>query len=112
MDGQLRLQLGDALTGRSQLGLLGSGRTGNLPGVDAVLATPDVDRLLADAEKLGDLGDLAAGLDQIKDPAAELERIAAGHDGLRRLLDGQFSSNPTPSNPGRTMCPASPASFE
>lgn len=112
MDGQLRLQLGDALTGRSQLGLLGNGRTGNLPGVDAVLATPDVDRLLADAEKLGGLGDLAAGLDQIKDPAAELGRIAAGHDGLRRLLDGQYLQQLDSIEPGAYHAPGRSGSFE
>jgi hypothetical protein len=31
--------------------------------IDLVLATPGVDRLLADAEVVGDLGDLLAGCD-------------------------------------------------
>jgi hypothetical protein len=67
-----------------------------------VLPTPDVDRLVADTEELGDLGDLPSGIDEIEDLAAELWRIAAGHHGLRRLLDRQLSSNPTPSEPGQT----------
>jgi hypothetical protein len=45
--------------------------------VDAVLAPPAVDRRLADAKRLGDLGDRPAGLDQVQHLAAELGRIPA-----------------------------------
>jgi len=63
---------------------------------------------IADAGKLRDLGDLPAGVDQVEDTAAELWRIAAGHDGLRRLLDGQFSREPTPQDPGQTTISTDP----
>jgi hypothetical protein len=45
--------------------------------VDAVLAAPGVDRPVADAQCLGDLGDRPARLDQIQDLAAELQRVPA-----------------------------------
>lgn len=64
------------------------------------LTAPHVDGLLADSQELGDFSDLAAGLDQVQDLAAELGRITTGHGSLRVLLDGQFSSNPTPPDPG------------
>lgn len=83
-------------------------RAGQLTCVDEVLATPDVDRLVADAEEPGDLGDFPSGRDEIEDLAAEFGRIAAGHHGLRRLLDGQLSNNPTPSEPGRTKISTEP----
>lgn len=41
--------------------------------------TPDTDRLVADAEELGDLGDIPTGHYEIEDLAAEAGRIAAGH---------------------------------
>ncbi|MEV0742132.1 hypothetical protein AB0I51_40770 [Streptomyces sp. NPDC050549] len=44
-----------------------------------------------------------SGFDEIEDLTAELGWIAAGRRGLRRLLDGQLSSNPTPSEPGHTI---------
>jgi hypothetical protein len=74
---QLGLQLGDAALGRGQLGLLRARQAGFQATVDAVLAPPGVDRLIADAQRLGDLGDRSAGLDQVQDPAAELGWIPA-----------------------------------
>jgi hypothetical protein len=62
--------------GRHQLGLLRRGETRLEPAIDSVLATPVVDRLVTDPEILGDLRDLAAGLDQIQHPPTELRRIA------------------------------------
>lgn len=61
VDGQLGLQLGDALAGRGQFGQVAAGRARQLPRIDEVLATPDIDRLVADAEELGNLGDLPSG---------------------------------------------------
>jgi hypothetical protein len=74
---QLGLQLGDPAFGRGQLALLATGQPRFQAAVDAVLAAPGVDRLVADAKRLGDLGDRAASLDQIQDLAAELRRIPA-----------------------------------
>jgi hypothetical protein len=59
-----------------------------------VLATPVVDRLVADAQELGDLGNLAAGCDKVEDLAAELGQIAAGHGRLRILLDQSILQQP------------------
>jgi hypothetical protein len=102
VDGQLGLQFGDALAGRGQFGQITAGRTGQLPRIDEVLATPDIDRLVADAEEPGNLDAPPSGCDEIENLAAELGRIAAEHHGLRRLLDRQLSSNPTPLEPGQT----------
>ncbi|MFE2581770.1 hypothetical protein [Streptomyces sp. NPDC059378] len=85
--------------------LVAAGRAGQLARVDEVLAPPDTDRLVADAEELGDLGGLPSGCDEIANPAAELVRTVAGHHGLRRLLERQLSSNPTPPEPGHITSP-------
>jgi hypothetical protein len=74
---QLGLQLGDAAFSRDQLGLLGAGQARLKTAVDAVLAPPGVDRLLADAQRLGDLGHRPFGLDEVQDLAAELRWISA-----------------------------------
>jgi hypothetical protein len=50
MDGQFRLQFGDAASGGHKLGLFAAGRPGQSTDVDEVLTAPDVDRLLADTE--------------------------------------------------------------
>lgn len=78
MDGQLGLQLGDAFAGRSELGLVDAGRAGQLPSIDEVLATPDIDRLVADAEEPGDLGDLPSGCDEIENLTTELRADSCG----------------------------------
>jgi hypothetical protein len=74
---QLGLQLRDPPPGRGQLALLGTGQARFHAAVDAVLAAPGVDRLIADAQRLGDLGDRPASLDQVQHLAAELRRIPA-----------------------------------
>ncbi|MFD8132649.1 hypothetical protein [Streptomyces mirabilis] len=81
MTSVLGLQLGDTLAGRSEFGQVAAGRAGQLPCIDEVLATPDLDRRVADAEELGDLGGLPSGCDEINDLAAELGRTAVGHHG-------------------------------
>jgi hypothetical protein len=68
----LSLQLSDPAFGRGQLALLATGQPRFQAAVDAVLAAPGGDRLVGDPKRLGDLGDRAAGLDQIQDLAAEL----------------------------------------
>ena len=74
---QLGLQLDDAALGHGQLGLLAAGQARFQAPVDAVLTPPAVDRLAADAQRLGDLGDRPAGLDQAQHLTAELGRIPA-----------------------------------
>jgi hypothetical protein len=73
---RLGLQLGDAALGHRQLTLLGAGQPWLKTAVDPVLAAPGVDRLGADPQRLGDLGERPAGVDQIQDLAAKLRRIA------------------------------------
>jgi hypothetical protein len=100
-DGHLGLQLADALVGRAELGQFGAVESGQLPGVDQFLAAPAIDRLVADTEVDGDLGDRTAGGHEVEHLAAELFGITLGHghgsfDGCR----DQKSSKPTPCNPG------------
>jgi hypothetical protein len=49
------LKVADTLLGRTQFGLLSTG--GELTGVDQLLPTPGLDRLIADAQIGSDLGD-------------------------------------------------------
>ncbi|MGW4143405.1 hypothetical protein ACWELV_43010 [Streptomyces mirabilis] len=79
VDGQLGLQLGETLADRSEFGQVAADRAGQLPCIDEALATSDIDRLIADAEELGDLGGLPSECDEINDLAAELGRTAVGH---------------------------------
>jgi hypothetical protein len=53
---QFGLQLGDAALGRGQLGLLATAQARFQAAVDAVLAAPGVDRLVADLQVPGDVG--------------------------------------------------------
>jgi hypothetical protein len=74
---QLGLQFGDPPLGHRELGLLGTAQARFQVAVDTVLAAPGVDRLITDAQRLGDLGDWPASLDQVQHLAAELRRVAA-----------------------------------
>jgi hypothetical protein len=73
---QLRFENTDPLACRDELGLLRRGQPRLEPTVDAVLAAPRVDRLVADSEIVGDLGDLAPSLDQIEHATPKLRRVA------------------------------------
>jgi hypothetical protein len=79
VDLHLRLQLGDPPARCDQLGVVGAGDPGQLPGVDQMLAVPDVDGLLADVQTCSNLGDTAASGDQVEDLATELWRVTLGH---------------------------------
>jgi hypothetical protein len=61
---------------RGQLRAFGRRRARFESAFDAVLTPPRVDRLRADPQVASDIRDLAAGVDQIQHPAAELRRIA------------------------------------
>src|SRR4051812_44764088 len=92
---QLGLQLGDPALGRGQLALLSAGQPGLQATVDAVLATPGVDQLIADPQRHGDLGHRPTGLDQIQVLAPELRRIATpSHATLLPARVAQESNNP------------------
>src|SRR5438270_11439378 len=59
MNGQLRVEVSDPFASGDELGLLRRGQARFEAAVDTVLAPPRVDRLIADPEVVGDLGDLA-----------------------------------------------------
>jgi hypothetical protein len=79
MDRHLGLEFGDPPAGGEQLGVLAAGRPGQLTGVDELLAAPDVDRLLADVQISGELGDPTSGRDQIQ----TLPRNLGGYSSAR-----------------------------
>src|SRR4051794_22576641 len=71
MDGQL----GDPPLRVGQLRVLPTAQPENKAPVDPVLTPPGVDRLGADPQISGHVGDRPARLDQIEHPAPELRRI-------------------------------------
>jgi hypothetical protein len=99
---QLGLQLGDAAFSRDQLGLLAAGQARFQAAVDAVLAPPGVDRLIADAQRLGNPGDRSASLDQVQDLAAELGWIPRRPMLRSSRLGSTESNNATPLKRGKT----------
>jgi hypothetical protein len=75
MDGDLGLELADAPLGRRQLSSLGRTHARDLPSIDLLLPSPDVDRLGADAQVTGEIRRLAAGDQQIEYATTELRRV-------------------------------------
>lgn len=96
-DGDLSLQLADALVGRTELGQFGAVEPGQLSGVDELLLTPGVDRLVTDVQIGGDLRDRTAGGDKVEHLATELfgKTLGHGHGSFGGCRD-QKSSKPTP----------------
>lgn len=76
--GQLHRQL---IAGHHADGTVAAGRAGQLPSIDEVLATPDIERLVADAEELGDLGDFPSGTS--RPPKAAGSSIVQQPDSIR-----------------------------
>jgi hypothetical protein len=72
VDRQFGLQLGDASTCSYQFSLICGADPRYLAGVDTFLPTPVVDRLIADLKITDQLGDRAAGFEQIEDLAAAI----------------------------------------
>jgi hypothetical protein len=91
--GQLRFEFTDALARRHEFGVFRRRQPGLDPAVDAVLATPVVDRLIANAGVGRDVRDLAAHLDQIEHTTPELRRIRTPSHAA--LLSGQQHHVPT-----------------
>src|SRR5438105_9111887 len=102
MNRELGLEFTDSLTSREQLPALTRRQTGVDPSVDAVLATPRIDRLLADTEIRGNLPDLAARRNELQNAATELRRITLPRHAALPKGTASESSNPTPRNPGQT----------
>jgi hypothetical protein len=98
VDGQFRLQLGDALAGGHQLLVIGGGHPRHLPGVDEVLTAPVVDRLIADLQIRRHLRHAAAGLEQVQHPTTPAS-ISSACPLLTRSTACR-STKTTPSNPG------------
>jgi hypothetical protein len=76
------------LRGR-QLGLLSTSQASNQTPVDAILAAPHVDHVLADPQIAGHVSDAAPGLDKIYNLPSE-PTLASKH--LRRRSAGRASS--------------------
>jgi hypothetical protein len=70
------LEFPDPLARRDQLCFLHRRQPRPQPTIDAVLAAPRVDRLAADPQILGHLGDIAPSLDQIEHTTPKRRRIA------------------------------------
>ena len=79
VDGDLGLEFGDPSPCGDQFGVVGAGRARQLAGVDQLLVAPGVDRLFADVEICGDLGDAATGCDEVEHLASKLRRVPLGH---------------------------------
>lgn len=61
---------------------------GDEAAVNLLPAAPGVDRLVADAEITGELGDLAPRREQVEHPTAELGRVSPSYQGCL-LVGGQ-----------------------
>ena len=93
MHRHLRLELADPLPSRRQLGPLRRAQPSLHAPVDAILATPAVDRLIADPQIVRDLRDRLAGLGQIEHPATELDGVTLPSHAV--LLEDNNPTNPT-----------------
>jgi hypothetical protein len=87
VDLDLGLEFTDALLRCGEFGALGRRQPCLEATVDAVLATPQVDRLFTDPEVACHIGDLASRFDKIEDAATELRRITPSSHCC--LLSGQ-----------------------
>ena len=101
-DLELSLELGNAPAGGQEFGVLAARQTGLESAIDAVLLPPVVDRLAADPEVPGDVGDLAACVDQVEDPAPEFRWITSSSRPVLFVQVTQESNNETLSNWGKT----------
>ena len=69
---EFRLQFADAPHGRRGFPPLGGRQTRYEPSVDLFLTSPRVDRLIADAEVAGEIGDAPPGGEEIECPSTRL----------------------------------------
>jgi hypothetical protein len=80
--------------------------------VDAVLLSPVIDRLTADLQIPSDVGDLPTGIDQVKNLAPELRRIAMSSHPVLLAQVTQESNNETPSNRRKTKVSTEPGQLQ
>lgn len=97
--------------GCHQLGLVITGRPRQSARVDEVLTTPDINRLLADAEVVSNLPDRPTGFDEIEDLAPELSRVTTVQSSLLEGLEHHPSSKMTPPDPGHITSLPNPERF-
>ena len=87
MDLDLGLELTDTTLGRGELCSLSRRQSCFQTSIDTVLASPQIDRLVADPQVACNISDSASCLDEIEDTATELRRITPSSHGC--LLSGQ-----------------------
>lgn len=87
MDGKLGFQFSDPPACRQELGSFPGCQTGFESLIDALLASPVVDRPIANAQIAGDVADRSTGRDQLKNPAAKLRRYP-----LRPMLSSLWTA--------------------
>jgi RHS repeat-associated protein len=120
---ELCLKVTDPLVRGCQCRLLRRAHAGNQSTVNAVLPAPVVNRLIADPEIMSDLRDRANGLDQMRHPTTELDRISTSSHAV--LLEDNNPTNPEirlhetqgrpepPTNPGRfTLMPSASVEYD
>ncbi len=103
---------GDPPSCGHQLGLVLAGRPRQPSGVDEVLMAPDIDRLLADVEVVGNLPGRLAGFDEIEDLAPELGRVTTGHRSLLECLEHHLSSKVTSPDAGHIRASTDPGAAQ
>jgi len=104
VDLKLGLELADPALGRGQLLALKGRQPGDEPPVNLLLAAPGVDRLIADPEIAGNIGDFAPGLDEVNDAAPELGRVTPSSPWLPPTRDSSMTSSyQTPRKAGHTI---------
>nr|WP_230466168.1 hypothetical protein [Nonomuraea sp. ATCC 55076] len=102
---QLGLQFGDAPSGGGRLGLLAPGQIRLQTATDAVLATPGVDRLRADAQVMRQLGGRAACFEHVQYLAPELRRVAPSSHATFLSSSGTRIQKSTPTQPRAHQAP-------
>src|ERR1035437_8911929 len=88
VDLELGLEFADPPLGGGQLVALDRRQPGDEPSVNLLLAPPGVDRLIADTEIAGNIGDLAPGLNEIHDATPKLGRITPSSHGCLLIETG------------------------
>jgi hypothetical protein len=76
MDREFGLEFADPPLGRSKFLTLCGSETGDEAAVNGLLPSPNVDRLIADAQVAIQIDDLAPGVEEIDDSASELRWVS------------------------------------
>jgi hypothetical protein len=81
MDLEFGLELADPLLGCREFRPLGGRQTRDEPSVDVFLTPPGVDRLIADTDVAGEIGNPPPSGEEIEHPSTKLGRITASSHG-------------------------------